>query len=73
MLSLVEHGKSFITLGPDLKVMSISQYFSAVFTVKVNEFLFGYQEDRAPSKRGLLIRERICSYWSKFFPLRVDP
>ena len=22
---------------------------------------------------GLLIKERICSYQSKFFPLRVDP
>ena len=23
--------------------------------------------------QGLLSRERICSYWSKFFLLRVDP
>ena len=26
-----------------------------------------------PSKWGLLCKERICSPWSKFFPLRVDP
>ena len=23
--------------------------------------------------RDQLLRERICSWWSKFFPLRVDP
>ena len=26
-----------------------------------------------PSKCGLLLKERICSYGSKFFPFRVDP
>ena len=24
-------------------------------------------------KMGLLLKERICSLWSKFFPLRVKP
>ena len=24
-------------------------------------------------KKGLLLNERICSSWSKFIPLRVDP
>ena len=36
-------------------------------------FLFSSLEGEALLKWGLLIKERICSSRSKFFPLRVDP
>ena len=37
------------------------------------DFLFAYVEDVVFPKWGLLLKERICSSWSKFFSVRVDP
>ena len=37
------------------------------------DFLFASLDDKALSKAGLLLKVGICSYRSKFFPLRVDP
>ena len=34
---------------------------------------FASLDDIDFSKWDLLLKERICSYWSKFFPLKVDP
>ena len=44
--------------------------FSAMFSKRDNfrDFLFGYLPEW-----GLLLKKRICSDWSKFFSLRVDP
>ena len=36
-------------------------------------FMFAYLENKALLKGGLFLKERICSWRSKFFPLRVDP
>ena len=35
-------------------------------------FLFASLDEIATFKKGLLLKERICSKWSKFFQLRVD-
>ena len=37
------------------------------------DFLFASLKDKAPLRWDLLLKERICSCRSKFFPLRVDP
>ena len=37
------------------------------------KFLFAAPGQKNSFKRGLLLKERICSYRSKFFSLRVDP
>ena len=52
-----------------------SLIFSAIVTKNFNfcDFLFASLEDEAVQKFGQLLKERICSYESKFFPLRVDP
>ena len=52
-------------------------YFSVFFFTftKGNNFcnfLFASLDDEALPKMDLLLKERICSYWSKFFPLKVD-
>ena len=71
--------KEFILLG--------SKYYSAIGghgslfnTLKCMGTLSGevtllvaYIEFASLLKRDLLSRERICSYWSKFFSLRVNP
>ena len=40
---------------------------------KFSDFLFSSLADVSISKWGLHLKLRICSYRSKFFPLRVDP
>ena len=55
--------------------MSAPQCFSAIFA-KGNsfyDFQFTFLKDRTFPKWGLLLKERICSSRSKFFPLRVVP
>ena len=49
--------------------------FSANFIKGDNfsDFLFALLAEEAHPQRGLLLKERICSSRSKFFPLRVDP
>ena len=49
--------------------------FSAIFTKRNNfsDFLFASLDDETLPKRDQLLKERICSYRSKSFPLRVDP
>ena len=44
------------------------------FTIGNNfsDFLFAFLNNAALSHYGLLLKERICSYGSKFFSLRVD-
>ena len=37
------------------------------------DFLCSSMNDEALPKRDLLLKERICSSRSKFFPLRIDP
>ena len=37
------------------------------------DFLLAFPEDRDLSKWVLHLKERICSFRSKFFPLRVEP
>ena len=39
----------------------------------LDDFLFSSLNGKALPKWGLLLKERICSSRSKFFPLRVDP
>ena len=39
----------------------------------LHDFLFASMNNKALTTWGLLLKERICSYRSKFFPLRVDP
>ena len=36
------------------------------------DFLFVFLDEQALPKCGQLLKERTCSYRSKFFPLRVD-
>ena len=45
--------------------------YPATFT-KEDHFLFASLADIDYYKLGLILKERICSYGSKFFPLRVD-
>ena len=58
-----------------LRCMSTPRSFSAMFSKgdKFRGFLFAYLKDEVCAKWGLLIMERICSDWSKFFPLWDDP
>ena len=37
------------------------------------DFLFAFLDNAALPKWGKLLKERICSYGSKFFTFRVDP
>ena len=48
--------------------------FSTIFTKGDNfyNFLVASLESLALQKWNLLLKERICSYGSKFFPLSVD-
>ena len=47
---------------------------SAIFTKGKNshDFMFACLEEEAVPVGGQLFKEKICSYRSKFFPLRVD-
>ena len=50
-------------------------YFPSFFLKKGNAFfdpLIASMDDEALQKQGPLLKERICSFWSKFFLLRVD-
>ena len=40
---------------------------------KFSNFIFASMDDEKLRKWGLLLKGRICSCGSKFFPLRVDP
>ena len=40
---------------------------------KFSNFIFASLDDETLRKWGLLLKGRICSCGSKFFPLRVDP
>ena len=58
--------------------MTITKYSSTFYGISmmVNnfcDFLFAVRGEDAFSKGGLLLKKRICSLRSKFFPLRVDP
>ena len=51
---------------------------SSLDTVMVNGYTFRGSNSvslvvASHTNWGHLIKERICSHWSKFFPLRVDP
>ena len=48
---------------------------SAIFTKwnKFRDFLLASLENEALTKAGRCLKKRICSYGSKFFPLRIDP
>ena len=39
----------------------------------LSDFLFASQDEETIQKQGQLLKERICSCRSKFFPLRADP
>ena len=58
-----------------LRYMGTSPSFSAMFSKGYNfhYFLFAYLEDKVFPKWGLLLKKRICSKRSKFFPFRVEP
>ena len=50
-------------------------HLSAVF-VKGNryfDFLFASIVNKILPAKGLILKERICSSWSKFCPFRIDP
>ena len=50
-------------------------FFSAIFSKRDNfsDFLFASLDNETFSKRGLLLKERICSDRSRFLPVAVDP
>ena len=53
--------------------MVTSPYFSAVFIKGTTLWLvFAFHRDIILSEWNLLLKERICSWRSKFFPVRVD-
>ena len=56
-------------------MLMLLHIFSATFTKgnSFGEFLFASLDQEAVLKWGLLLKERICSCRSKFFPLRGDP
>ena len=49
--------------------------FVVIFTKDgiICHFLFASLANETLQKYDLLLKERICSLWSKFFPLRADP
>ena len=55
--------------------MGTPKCFSNIFLNEGNlyDFQFTSPDEKAFQKRVLLLKERICSYRSKFFPLKVDP
>ena len=58
------------------KVCGAPPYLSAVLYMKGAELLclsVPSLNDEGLSQRGLLLKERICSYGSKFFPFRISP
>ena len=60
---------------PTVKVDGYTSLFFCPFYKgkQWTDFLFALSYDLVLPKHGLLFKERICSSWSKFFPLRVDP
>ena len=54
----------------ELRFMGTPPSFFPIFSKGDNfhDFLFAYLEDKVFPKRGLLIKERICSNGSRFFP-----
>ena len=64
----------FIDSG--LRCVGTPLCFSAIFTKgtdNLHDTLFVSLLEGSFQKMGLLLKERICSCRSKFFPLRVDP
>ena len=63
------------TLNSVITVNVYSLYFSAVFTngndIRDFPFTVLLSEEAFPIW-GLLLKKRICSYWSKFFPSRIN-
>ena len=61
--------------GVTPSAMGTPSSFSTMFSKGDNfpDFLFVYLEDKIFPKWDLLLKERICSYGSKFFPLKDDP
>ena len=58
-----------------LKWMGTLPCLWAIFTMGKNfcDFLFASLDEEDPWKWGLLLKKKICSCRSKFFPFRVYP
>ena len=58
-----------------LRCMGTPACFSAMWSKRSNfcYFLFASLYDEIFQEMNQLLKERICSYRSKFFPLRVEP
>ena len=58
------------------KELNTSHYISSSFSHTVNnfpDFLFDSPKKGILPKWGLILEENMCSFWSKFISLRIDP
>ena len=67
-------GASTVSVPIHLQEKSTPPYFLPIFSKGNNfhDFLFVSLDDVALPNKDLLLMERICSWRSKFLPLRVD-